>query len=128
MLETIVNVYPEKNVTVRLNIAQEIHFPGGVIVKMKPIMNGDGNKGTKLVVLTPHTGFRGMRKMHRCEHIQFGNMNYGVRNDKLEVRDSWNWTFSDNNRSERELIQIQFHVEAGRNYGVLEFHHVRSII
>ena len=32
MLETMVNVYPSKEVTVKLNISQEIHFPGGVIV------------------------------------------------------------------------------------------------
>lgn len=128
MLETMVNVYPSKEVTVKLNISQEIHFPGGVIVNMKPIMNGDGNHGTKLVVLTPHKGAMGLRRMNRCEHIQFGNRYYGIRRDEMEVRDAWHWTFSDGNPTNRELIQIQFHVEAGHNYGVLEFHHVKSLI
>lgn len=128
MLETTVNVHPAKEVTVKLNISQEIHFSGGVIVKMKPIMNGDGMHGTKLAVLTPHTYAMGIRRMNRCTHIQFGNRFYGVRRDEMEVRDSWNWTFSDNNRTDHELIQIQFHVEAGRNYGTLEFYHVKSLI
>ena len=127
MLETIINVHPSKEVTVKLNISQEIHFPGGVIVKMKPIMNGDGIRGTKLAVYTPHVGAFG-RRLNRCEHIQFGDETYGIRIDKELNRSSWNWTFSDNNRSAHELIQIQFHVEAGRNYGTLEFHHVKSLI
>lgn len=128
MLETLVNVYPEKVVTVKLNIAQEVHLPGGIVVKMKPIMNGDGNKGTKISVFSPHTGIFRTKRVHRVTHCQIGNQWYGVRNDKLLVRDSWNWTFSDNNRSERTLLQIHFNVEAGRNYGTIEFHYVKSLI